>query len=176
MLLVVITLEVILLLKITLMVIVLTLITVIIPLVLILLNLVLTRVEIPLVVKTLVHSVLVLILVKVLVSVLTILVLGLIKSRWSNVVIGTITQQISVPLWLVRITSRIVGTLGCEYVLLSEATGGWALMVRVWTTTGFTTDSFNLLIVICLVNSENRSRQIIKFFGKSSYFIICRSD
>ena len=128
MLLVVITLEVVLLLKITLRIIVLTFISVIIPMVLILMKLVLTRVEIPLVVITLVHSVLVLILVKILVP-----VLRLIKPWWSKIVIRTVAQKVSVSLRLVRITSRIIGTLSCVDVFTSRATGGWALCVKMWT-------------------------------------------
>ena len=161
MLLVVITLEVVLLLKITLWVIVLTLISVIIPLVLILVNLILTRVEIPLVVITLVHSVLVLILVKVLVP-----ILRLIKPWWSNVVIRTVAQKVSVPLRLVRITSRIIGTFSCGYVFTRKATGNWAICVRMWTTTSFTTwvNSFDLIRII-LMDTQNCCRQIIQLFS-----------
>lgn len=95
-------LEIITLIKIT-----MTLITVKISLVLILENLVLTRIEIPLVLETLVHSILVLILIKIVVPVLGILILRLIETWWSKVVIGMIAQQITVPLWLVRITPAL---------------------------------------------------------------------
>lgn len=50
--------------------------------------LVMTGIEIPLVVETLVHSILV--LMKILVPVLNIMVLRLIKSGWSEEIVGTI--------------------------------------------------------------------------------------
>lgn len=81
-----------------------TLITVKISLVLILENLVVTGIEIPLVLKTFVHSILILIFIKIVVPVLGILILSLVKTWWSKVVIGTIAQEVSVPLLLVRIT------------------------------------------------------------------------
>lgn len=140
-------LEIITLIKIT-----MTLITVKISLVLVLKSLIVTGMEIPLVLKTLVHSVL--ILIKILIPVL-ILILRLIKPGWSKVVIGTIAQKVTVPLWLVRITSRIIGNLSCVHVFMSEATGGWALSVRVGTTTSFKTwvDNFDLMILICLMDT-----------------------
>ena len=64
-------------------------------------------------------------LVLVLITVLDIIVL--IEAGWSKEIVRTIAEKITVPLWLVTITSLIVGTLSSIYVLLSVANGGWTL-------------------------------------------------
>lgn len=63
----------------------------------------------------------------------------LIKTGWSEIMVGTVAKKITVTLRLATITSRIVGSRSSIHILVSVATGGWALIIRMWTTTSFTT-------------------------------------
>ena len=143
--------------------------------ILIMKTLIMSMIEISLVLKALIKPVL--ILIHLISTVLQIRVLihliHLIKTGWSKKIVGTVAKKITVTLGLVTVTTHIVGSRSSIHILVSEATGGRTLIVRVRTTTSFTTvvNHINLilnwsLILKRLMHSEHRRGQIINLFRK----------